>query len=621
MAGTPFSAEHKRPHIWANVLPRTVDECDVILASGQIREKEGWRTKVFNEDIMAKWKDEAIKQQNFTETMAEYLEDELKYEAKQWHNEELGIERTGVPYVVRSDRLVPAALLEQLKKLSSELEDIPDEKKDWHPETDETVLDVVHPSLYCLVDDHTRVLSEEQAVTFPDDSRDLGRWFQTLAKICEGVKEKQDDPREDLRGSVTHTCQWLPTDFQVDEAGKVKALSYINQLHPDPKTTSGKMYGIIENLLSAFVPLFEATLLEYQGAGFRKEFRKGASDAYWIEESWDPDAPEQLSVEQLASTEEDKQYLLSDGTSPWEKSINRIESARREHWLETRKWVRIPVKAFEPEKIEPADLSLKNRKLQIIVKMATIHLTPSKPEYEGGAWHVEGTHREKICATGIYYFDQDNIGDSQLNFRGKIDVMEAETTIPYEQFEHDSASMIKITEIYGFGEDTESSQELGSVKTKQGRAIAFPNGVQHQVQPFKLADPTKPGYRKIIAFFLVDPVQTVISTGRVPPQNHEWMQKYYVEVMNSFPEHIPVEVRHMMATKAAPAAIVPRPVQRNNGPDAPQKRARVDLEKDLSCGMTLEEARAYRMELMRERAAQTVHIEEENEQGFSFCEH
>ncbi|KAG6851319.1 hypothetical protein H0H87_001322, partial [Tephrocybe sp. NHM501043] len=28
--------------------------------------------------------------------------------------------------------------------------------------------------------------------------------------------------------------------------------------------------------------------------------------------------------------------------------------------------------------------------LQVIVKLANIHLTPEKPSYEGGTWHVEG---------------------------------------------------------------------------------------------------------------------------------------------------------------------------------------------------------------------------------------
>ena len=32
----------------------------------------------------------------------------------------------------------------------------------------------------------------------------------------------------------------------------------------------------------------------------------------------------------------------------------------------------------------------KGRPLQIIVKLANIELTPEKPEYPGGVWHVEG---------------------------------------------------------------------------------------------------------------------------------------------------------------------------------------------------------------------------------------
>lgn len=36
--------------------------------------------------------------------------------------------------------------------------------------------------------------------------------------------------------------------------------------------------------------------------------------------------------------------------------------------------------------------------LQIIVKLANIHLTPEKPEYEGGTWHVEG---QLVCLTAL----------------------------------------------------------------------------------------------------------------------------------------------------------------------------------------------------------------------------
>ena len=42
---------------------------------------------------------------------------------------------------------------------------------------------------------------------------------------------------------------------------------------------------------------------------------------------------------------------------------------------------------------EPMDLrkKFKDTGLQIIVKLASIYLTPEKPRYPGGSWHVEGT--------------------------------------------------------------------------------------------------------------------------------------------------------------------------------------------------------------------------------------
>jgi hypothetical protein len=58
--------------------------------------------------------------------------------------------------------------------------------------------------------------------------------------------------------------------------------------------------------------------------------------------------------------------------------------------------------------------------------------------------------------------------------------------------------------------------------TRQDRLIAFPNVLQHCVQPFALEDPTKPGHRKILAMFLVDPHIRILSTANVPPQRRDW---------------------------------------------------------------------------------------------------
>lgn len=46
--------------------------------------------------------------------------------------------------------------------------------------------------------------------------------------------------------------------------------------------------------------------------------------------------------------------------------------------------------------------------------------------------------------------------------------------------------------------------------------------MQHRVSSFRLADPTKPGHRKIVAMFLVDPHIPILSTANVPPQRRDW---------------------------------------------------------------------------------------------------
>ena len=67
---------------------------------------------------------------------------------------------------------------------------------------------------------------------------------------------------------------------------------------------------------------------------------------------------------------------------------------RKDEWIkETRRLVYPEPGDFEPlSQPEPFDLKGKygKRGLQVIVKLASIHLTPEKPKYEGGTWHVEG---------------------------------------------------------------------------------------------------------------------------------------------------------------------------------------------------------------------------------------
>ena len=85
----------------------------------------------------------------------------------------------------------------------------------------------------------------------------------------------------------------------------------------------------------------------------------------------------------------------------WNMTLGPLESCDWSNYLRVEySGSRKPyIKQPEPEKFEPPikpdptiDLKGDYAKsgLQVIVKLANIHLTPENPSYEGGSWHVEG---------------------------------------------------------------------------------------------------------------------------------------------------------------------------------------------------------------------------------------
>jgi len=68
-------------------------------------------------------------------------------------------------------------------------------------------------------------------------------------------------------------------------------------------------------------------------------------------------------------------------------------------------------------------------------------------------------------------------------------------------------------------------QDTGSIVTREGRLITFPNILQHQAESFELEDKTKPGHRRIVAFFLIDPDVKIFSTAKIPCQRQDWWEE------------------------------------------------------------------------------------------------
>jgi hypothetical protein len=420
--------------------------------SALIRAKPEWHVKMNDPGIVAKWTREAT-DQGMTEAQVSYVLAELAYYAG-LRDERTGIEVSGVDGVWQSDLLIDDELRSRLSEAVRVLEDVPDAERDWHPGSDGQVLDLVHPSLFCLVRD----VSHPDGTNWPAAS-----WA-------------------DAKYAVSDKFQWLPTDVEIGEDGDAVFRSYVNNLHP---VTHRELISVLPILLGRMRPLFENVLTDLRHP---RPLRIETESQSWYEGEprgpWNPDID-----------------YPDDAVEIWEEAMA--------EWRATRTTIIPDAPVFTPP--SPPDnatrVDLHGQRLQVIVKLATIHLTPDKPEYAGGAWHVEGMLNERIVSTGIYYWDSDNITESRLGFRAAVDP-------PGHQREDADA----VREIYGLEEEAALNQVLGAAETRAGRALAFPNVFQHRVFPFRLADQSRPGHRKVLVFFLVEPSVTIASTSDVPPQ-------------------------------------------------------------------------------------------------------
>lgn len=423
--------------------------------SALIRAKPAWFDKMNDADIVARWTQEAVAQ-GLTEAQVRYVLAELVHYAA-LRDGRTGVEVSAVDGVWQSDTLVDDKLRSRLREAVQVLEQVPESEQDWHPGSDGQVLDLVHPSLFCLVREVSG--APERAWQNPTDRYS--------------------------RYEFSEKFQWLPTDVDVSEDGDVAFRSYVNNVHPENHC---ELVSVLPDLFARFRPLLENVLTDLRHP---RPLRIEADPYGWYDS--EPEYPDK------ASHGDDEAYA---------EAVRAYEEAQ-DDWWENRRPVIPDAPAFTPPELPDASarVDLRGRRLQVIVKLATIHLTPDKPEYPGGSWHVEGMMNERIVSTGIYYWDSENITESRLSFRAALD------DLNYEQ--NDDNGM---REVYGLEDEDTLNQLLGSTSTPAGRCLAFPNILQHRVDSFRLMDTTRPGYRKILAFFLVDPSEKIVSTSDVAPQ-------------------------------------------------------------------------------------------------------
>ncbi|UZP45137.1 hypothetical protein NXS19_012949 [Fusarium pseudograminearum] len=579
-----------------------IREVAMMIVMNELTEKPDWHVKVFDDKIAEKWIEEALALP--TEPLYHsivpdgYIEDcpkcieELRSKAKFFEKTGLVPTLDACASIVKADGYIDESLRQNLQAAFAKLKLEQKDDPDWHPNSIEMVQDLVHPSMYPLI--YGRSLVFHQEVVGVEDAID--RWSgkgEVIPKTNTRYKKKYCyDDEADVRynnGYWSDTYQWLPSNVGFQDDGSVKFTSYINGLHP---TKHREIYATIEKLIEKALPAWDFSIPRYHAETRRVDgaCRTGTrlyqlgSPCDENEDNWSPPLTE---------------FLKRDGLTWKDEDGKRSD----EYWQRYEEWekMREPVQPEAPQfwdwdyGTKPGE-SLRERfqdgGIQVIVKMASIELTPDKPAFPAGGWHVEGQMNEHIVGTALYYLDSENVTSSHLDFRMQTDQEQGSLADRLPQDSYTWMNKVFGTNLGG----ASCLQHYGRVETKEGRLLAFPNVFHHRVSPFELQDKTKPGHRRFIALWLIDPLTRIINTGNVPPQQHSWWMERAFRNPAAVQRGIPLPPELMDMVKEEVSA--------------------------FATPISLQEAKEHRLKLMEERSRSKKVVDGNwRDVSYNFCEH
>ncbi|RMY82943.1 hypothetical protein D0862_11851 [Hortaea werneckii] len=568
--------------------PATLRDRAMMAVLNKLTDKPDWERKVYDDGILGKWREESRRfgesmrlagpDDGFSDAMFDYCAAELRDYAiiSRTHGFVPAIDATATVY--KSDIIIPDTVKACLRVAAKPLEDVND--PDWHPGSNGTVLDLVHPSLYPLLYGRSRILLDEMVpLKRCSEYTAKGEIVSQPSKDEVGIAHYKTSRfgRDPMHPEAAYSArfQWLPCEVAFRGTDGAEVVSYINNLHPAKHTA---LYDVLGQIIGRVVPMWTKCLQSASHiiAGERVDGEK----ASYIDFQPSSEEVDRVVANQPARYHQWKMEMRRDMAKSELRAANRVLIQPEPEQYDHR-----PFRFGAGEDDVDLRRDFADQGLQVIVKLANIHLTPDKPAYEGGSWHIEGSLNEHICASALYYYDCENITESHLSFREAMDI-EAVNRKYYDQDEWGH-----LEEVYDVENDGPGIQELGRVETKEGRVLAFPNVLQHRVEPFRLADPARPGHRKILALFLVDPYVRIPSTINVPPQQKDWWQGSILQSESRFGALPPELVENVLGN------VEGFPID-------------------------LEEAKQLRLELMEERKVFVAAADATlRDWTFSFCEH
>ncbi|CRG86737.1 hypothetical protein PISL3812_03748 [Talaromyces islandicus] len=458
----------------------------------EFTDKDAWVYKALEEEFMEAWKNNILKQGDVTPKMADWLLDELKFKAIVAKRTEYSISVFNGD-VVKSNCQIMGNLQQDLAVAIKSLERGLASFSEYRLVTERREFDYVHPSFFPIVFGETRCLRDRTIGL--DDAVDAMGQGEVIP-----VPKDPGPSRKDLSWNIASRSdigprpyssrfQWLPSDIHFRPDGTCYFSSYINNIHPK---RNRHFYGMFEKTLDKIIRMWDMCLTPV------KTVLHSRARIELQEVKYEPISPG--TIEPRPEVNEDESRDLYE---------DRLREWRRKNFVAIQPEpgvfapISIPPQILEelpPEeqvkhRIEDAmDLvgTYGHRGLQVIVKLAEYSATPEQPQF-----------------------------NTELEFRQIADLE------PLADIEFDRGDTVWLEQIFGLHNNEPAVQEVGGVKILDGRAITWPNTLQHR-GVLELEDKTKPGYAQILQFMLIDPNIRVISTANVPPQRLDW--KHEVDV-------------------------------------------------------------------------------------------
>jgi hypothetical protein len=590
---------------WATQRPRvTVRELAMISHMECLTDKPDWNIQVFDEELIAIWREDALAVPLISIKAWDWCVAELRDKANAFNKsgrKSVRVLDVG-SCVCKSDTLVHSALSDKFKEACTPLL-AQSKAMDWQANLNSQVLTLVDPSLTPLVYGKTRVMMDGGQVGLKDCIEFCGKGEAAPTHPDERLDPNTRRRNEDRLGLPfchyleadlfrwSTRFQWLPCEakFSQESGTDVHISSYINNLNP---VHHESLYQALGKLISLAIDPWNHCLVK--GANCRVPMRirtygyelkpelpqwyhnfsekiinfwsEGETTMETRSEAYNElsakiktflllPEPGGNNVEQLDDDwEEEIQWLVKEkierlsswvhpepGTAfsydDWKAGKNGKAIVNANKHTESKKGQDFNPGLDHPLYTVALQDTFRQQGLQVVIKIGSIELTPDQPSYAGGDWNLEGQRNEHIVATAMLYFNVENVTDMRLSFRqGTFMDLEESWGSHYGESGDFAPRNIDPAEalggVFGFEKVDESenihaiicpgTQEVGSVSTPQGRLLAWPNTLQHRAGPFTLADQSRPGHRRFVVLYLVDPHYRVCSTANVPPQQHDW---------------------------------------------------------------------------------------------------